>query len=285
MLGWDRAALRDYALRRGLTWLEDPSNAEVAFDRNYLRHQVLPRLQARWPGYSATLARSAAHCAEAQQVLDELAAELFAAAPQNAPYRLSIDQLLGLPPPRQRLVLRHWLQLSGVPRPDANRLQRLVTEVALARPGAAARVAWPGGEVRRCQGTLRAMPPLPPVPPRTALPWAGDADRLELPPGLGCLRLGGAGLALPAGAWRQAGVSVRFGTAESATPLGRQGRRSFKRLCQDWAIPPWLRQRVPLVYLDDRLAVVGDYGVCEPFAVAPGEPALRLGWERPAWLV
>jgi tRNA(Ile)-lysidine synthase len=250
-----------------------------------LRHQVLPRLQARWPGLNRTLARSAAHCAEAQQILDEVAAELFAAAAGNRPYRLSVPQLRALPPHRQRLLLRHWLRLSQLPVPDTNRLNRLVSEVAAARDDAAPRVAWPGAEVRRFQGLLYAMPLLPPAPGDLVLPWPAERASVALPAGLGRLVRGADGvLALPA-AVGEAPLTVRFGGAGvTATPAGRRGRRSFKRLCQEWGVPPWLRERVPLLYAGDRLVAVGDYGACEPFAPGPGAACLSLRWERPAYL-
>ncbi len=284
LLDVERRLLHEYADRHGLSWVDDPSNAVTEFDRNYLRVEVLPRLRSRWPGLSAAVARSAAHCAAAERVGGEVARALFAADPRHAPHRLAIGHLAGLPPHRQALLLRHWLALSGLPVPDAGRLRRLLTEVAAARADAAPRIAWPGAEVRRFRDLLYAMPPLGPPPDDQCWRWAGGAP-LDLPAGLGTLRLGREGLALPRAALACGAIEVRLGNAGApAAPAGRTGRRSFKRLCQEWSVPPWVRPRLPLLYLDGHLAAVGDYGSCEPYAVAGGEPVVRLRWDRPAWL-
>jgi len=284
LMDFARDDLRDYARAQGLSWVEDPSNADLAFDRNYLRHEVMPLLRSHWPGADVTLARSAKHCGEAQTVLDEVAAALFAVEPSNTAFRLQVKSLLALSGIKQRLLLRHWLRGTGLPTPDTNRLQRIVDEVARARDDAAPCVAWPGAEIRRFQGMLCAMPPLAKAQQDLRIAWR-NGKTLPLPAGLGTLRWETGGLWLARAAVEAGRVEIRFGAkVDSAVPVGRQGRRNFKRLCQEWGIPPWLRQRVPLVFIDGQLATLGDYGVCEPFGCAPGAEAVGLVWERPVYL-
>ena len=284
LAGVTREDLREYAVAHELSWVEDASNADRSFDRNFLRHEILPVLQSRWPGVAATLARSAQHCGEAQAVLDEVAAELFDSESSNSTYRLQVKALLALPDIKQRLLLRYWLRSSGLPVPDTNRLRRVVDEVARARGDATPCVTWSGAQIRRFQGMLYAMPPLTEAPQRVHLPWRG-ADSLRLPNALGALHWDVGGLWLDRTAVETGELEIRFGDSVAATaPAGRQGRRSFKRLCQEWGVPPWLRQRVPLIFIDGRLAAIGDYGVCEPFGCAPGARAAGLNWERPAYL-
>jgi len=284
LLELDRAMLRRDAERRGLSWIDDPSNADTDFDRNYLRAEILPRLRARWPGCTATLARSAAHCAAAASITRERGASLLDEAPAAGAWRLDKDYLLGLTAPDRAVLLRTWLGACGLPSPDAGRLERIWGEVAAARPDGSPRVAWPGGEVRRYRGFLYAMPPLrDPVAPWVSA-WDGS-EPLELPAGLGRLRLDEAGVALPRAAWESANPEVRIGSVpDPAAPAGRTGRRSYKRLCQDWGVPPWVRARIPLLYLEGRLAAFGDYGACEPWRVTAGEPAVHVAWERPGYL-
>lgn len=284
LLEISRRNVRDYAVSHGLCWIEDPSNMDRSFDRNYLRHEIMPLLHSRWPGADAALLRSAKHCSDAQGILNEVAASLFADEPSNTAFRLQVKFLLGLTADKQRLVLRYWLRCGGLPMPDTNRLTRIVDEVARARDDAAPCVSWPGAEIRRFQGLLCAMPPLPAVPDDVRLSWQ-NGTILRLPMDLGSLKWEVGGLSLDKTAVDAGRVEIRFGENVGATvPFGRRGRRSFKRLCQEWGVPPWLRQRVPMVFIDGRLAAIGDYGACEPFGCEPMVDAVGLSWQRPAYL-
>ncbi|WP_268647783.1 tRNA lysidine(34) synthetase TilS, partial [Escherichia coli] len=75
LLGCSRQTLESYAQRHALSWIDDDSNQDTRFDRNFLRLQVLPQLNQRWPHFASAVARSASLCAEQEQLLDELLAE------------------------------------------------------------------------------------------------------------------------------------------------------------------------------------------------------------------
>ena len=125
-LALPRTALADYAEAHGFAWVEDPSNADLAHDRNRLRHAVIPLLRERWPALDRTLARSAAYCAEAAELLDASADELLAGLAADLPNALSIRRLRTLDDARRRLVLRRWLRRQGLPLPDSDRLRLIV---------------------------------------------------------------------------------------------------------------------------------------------------------------
>jgi tRNA(Ile)-lysidine synthase len=284
LLDIEQIDVRAYAERHALVWVDDPSNADTRLDRNYLRLEVMPLLRARWPGLGVALARSAGHCAAAERLTAARGARLLATATSSDRYQLPLAYLLQQTVDDQALLLRHWLVAGGLPLPDANRLRRLVSEVALAGANAMPMVRWPGAEVRRWRGALYAMPTLPEIPDAAQIAWP-TGRALALPGGLGELVLGESGLALDAGVIESGKLSVRFrGEGVAATPAGRKGRRSFKRLCQDWGIPPWLRQRIPLFYVDDRLVAIGDLLACEPFGASAAGQVVRLLWNRPPYL-
>jgi tRNA(Ile)-lysidine synthase len=157
LLPVSRAALVDYLARRKLSWTDDPSNADPRFDRNYLRHEVLPALYRRWPAAAVTVSRSAAHIAEAQSLLDAQADALLATALDGAALR--VPALRRLSALECRLAVRRWLRRCGLPIPERSRLQELVTTVLAARQDAAPVVRWEGAEVRRHGELLHAMPP------------------------------------------------------------------------------------------------------------------------------
>lgn len=270
LLALPRAVLAGYARSRGLHWVEDPSNAEVARDRNRLRHLVIPPLRARWPALDRTLARSAAHCAEAAELLDGLADELLVGLAADAPTALSVGRLRALDVPRQRLVLRRWLVKQGFRAPDNDRLRRIITEVLAAAADRQPLVDWPGCEVRRHRDALYALAPLPPVPPTRPRTVRGRS--VQLPAPLGTL------------AWRladsadgSAPARVEFRT--NGLRCARRGRpdADLKTLFQTAGVPAWLRDYVPLVLIDDRLAGIAGVAVC-------GEVLHDLCWRGHPWV-
>jgi len=280
LLAVSRAALEDYARQHDLHWIEDPSNQSLDFDRNYLRHEIMPRLKARWPAAAATLSRSAGHCADADRTLRAFAAEDLSLC-RLTPCRLLSQPLLQLPVERQANLLRAWIADAGLPVPPSHKLGRVLDELIPARADAAPLVAWSGAELRRYRDELWLMPPLEPIAANWQQAWSGDAP-LVLPADLGGLAVmpGPGGIAPDR--WQAGEVRVAFRREGlSCTPAGRQGSRSLKKLFQDLDVPPWLRERVPLLFIDGELAAVGDYVVCAPFA-AQGL-GIQLHWQRPVW--
>ena len=278
LLELDRASLATYARDHGLDWSEDPSNANVDRDRNFLRHEIMPRLASRWPAVTDCLARSAAHCAEADGLLDELASrELSALANPGQPEVLPVDGLLELPADRRRLLLRHWLVMLGLPRPGHRVLARIEREVLVAASDRNPVVAWSGGEVRRHRNSLHArIPTMSPDP--TPLPW-DPADELKLPWGdLRAEAVTGTGLAQARLRGQRLTVRTRVGGERLRLP-GRP-TRTLKKLLQEAGVPTWRRAGLPLVYVGEELAAVADLWVAEGFEATDGIPGWRLHWRE-----
>jgi tRNA(Ile)-lysidine synthase len=274
-----RAELRAYAQANAVACVEDPSNRDPALARAYLRAAVMPRLEARWPGLRGTLARAARHAADAAAIIAERAAEDLSALTVLAPWRMPVPGLLALSLARRRAVLRHWCAVRGVPPPDTARLDALLGQLAAARAGRAVEVAWPGGAWRRYGEVLFLSPVLPPHDPSARLRWDGRRP-LTLPAGLGTMAL------VPGGALRQdalaEGIEVGFRAAGlRCAPAGRRGRRDLKHLFQEAGVPPWLRDRVPLLLVGGHLAAIADRWVCTPFAASGATAGLELIWHRP----
>jgi tRNA(Ile)-lysidine synthase len=282
LLDLERAALRGYAAVHQIDYLVDPMNEDLGLGRGFLRAEVLPRLATRWPGVRETLARAARHAADAVSIIAERAAEDLAAIGAASAWQVSVSGLMRLPPPRRRAVLRHWCSERGIAMPDAARLDEVIRQIADARAERAPQVAWSGGAFRRYRDALHLTPDLPPHDPTARLPWDA-AVALALPAGLGRLRVvPGGGLAPQT---LQEGVEVRFRAAGlRCAPRGRVGRHTLKHLFQEAGVPPWLRDRIPLVFVDGELAAIADRWVCSGFGVAEGAPGVRIAWERPAHL-
>ncbi len=275
LLDFTRAQLAGYAVDHGLQWLDDPANENTGFDRNYLRHNVMPVLRDRWPAVAATVGRSAGHCANAARLLDEVAArDMLHVADENG--ALCIDRLRDLPGERQCHLLRHWLRTLQLPVPRQTRTEQIIIQMLGADVDRYPLVAWPGAEVRRYRDRLYAMPPLTPHDARRQLRW-DIVVPLELPwLAQRVVAVADVGNGLSVRLCEAAPVTIRFRQGgEMCRPSGSRHHKALKKLFQEYGLPAWERDRVPLIYLDEQLAAVGGYWICEPFQAAPDEPAVR----------
>ncbi len=272
LLGIPRKELQVYAREHQLLWIEDPSNADPGFDRNYLRHHVLPAFTARWPQAEANMARAAAHLSEAQQLLAEMAEDdlSHAKTPPTQPWlnlpSLSLDVLSSLSEPRQRNALRHWLgPLTRLP--DSNHWAGWRD---LRDAGQVASPMWrlTDGELHRAQGRIWWLSGSWLQTPETGLRWSAAQDTLALP-GNGTLRLHGLA---PGGALR---VGYRQGGEVLSLP-GR-GHRDLKRLLNEHHVPVFVRGRLPLLFQDDVLVAVANL----PALNACGHENWQLQWTPP----
>ena len=277
LLDFSRAELAEWARREGLDWLEDPANAGTDPDRNFLRHEILPRLRSRWPAADAALARSARLQREAAGELARQAAADWAGLAERQPDRIPVAALAALPPARCRRLLRYWIgRINALPLPHARHLQRILDEVLPASPDAMPEVRWPGARVRRHAGMLWLLPERLPTTP-AAQPW--DLHRsLALDDGrsLEVCETEGRGLRADLRGRDDVRIDFRRG-GERLRPAGRgEHRHALKKLLQEWGVPPWERSRLPLLYVGRTIAAVPGYCVCEPFAARAGEAGLVI---------
>ena len=265
LLQVSRSALQQYAARNQLTWVEDETNAMITQDRNYLRHQVLPALTSRWPSVKKVLSRVTQHCAEATVLTEELAAQDLLTVTGQREQTLSVTALVKLSSIRQKNVLRFWLRRLRLRVPNASRLTQLQQDFLYSRTNVAPHMFWSGVEVRRFGDDLYAMPTLSVHEPAVVFSW--DMAQPLVLPGLGLLTAKCAveGVEVLAGAE----ITVRFRQGgERFHPWGRSGSHPLKKLFQEWRIPPWQRDRVPLIYFDEDLAVVVNHAVAQKYTPA-----------------
>lgn len=282
LLQYDRDDLLQHAEAHGLEWIDDPSNADTGLRRNFLRHEILPRLKEVWPAAARTLSRSATHNAAAARLLDELARDDLATLADHDTDTLSIAGLKRLGADRQANALRAWLHDRGLPLPSTAHLDRLRSDVLDASPDSNPLLTWPGAEVRRYRDRLYAMPPLPAHDSSMVLTW-DMATSLVLPAGgrLAAARCisgdedTGPCLRLPTD--DDGPVTVRFRQGgERCRPAGRDGSHSLKQLLQETGVPPWQRERLPLIHYGEALVAVAGVCVCEGWQASPGIDGIRV---------
>jgi len=246
-LGVSHDQIVRYAEHYGLRWVEDPSNDQTTFDRNYLRRRVLPILAERWPAFAHTLSRSAGHAGEAAELSATLArTDLASITSADA---LSCTALQSLDERRQRAAIRAWLDDHRRDRPDHRHLEQ-IRSLPAAEMRASPCVHFGATDVRRHGDLLYCMPALRPVPEALALRWM-PATELILPGDLGRLRTEPPDDTVPA-----LRVTLRVG-GERIVVAG--GRRRLSEALRAANVAPWLRERMPLVYYGETLVAVAGF--------------------------
>lgn len=271
-----RQQIIDYAVAHQLRWIEDESNADHNYPRNFLRHRVLPVLEEKFPAYRDTLARSAQNFAEASGLLDELA-EQDAAVAMDAD-TLAVAALQALSPARAKNLLRYFLHRLGAPMPQQVQLHDMLQQLCGAREDAAVCVDYGDDwQVRRYRGRVYALRALGDFDRHFILGWQGEAvlDWPALQTRLGFQQKPGGGINLDR--LKQAPVTLRLRRGgEALRPHPKAATRSLRNLLQEQHIPPWRRERLPLLYCGDELVCVAGVAIAAEFQANVQQPGLHL---------
>nr|WP_194717288.1 tRNA lysidine(34) synthetase TilS [Vibrio sp. S9_S30] len=286
LLDVSRHDIEQYALNHKLNWNHDESNDDTQFDRNFLRHQVVPELSRRWPGFEKSVQRSAQLCAEQQHLLEELLSQSLSDALFNDG-SLSISMLEEHSELARAQLIRMWLASSGSKMPSRKQLQVIWQDVACSQQDANPSFSLPSGEIRRYDNRLYLAPS-----EHDLSDWREELSvgkTLHLPYDLGelTLNIGGQNTSLGKTAsgspllLRQPlpseKVMVHFcPQGLSAKPAGRKGSRKLKKLFQEYGVPSWKRRQMPIVMYDDKVAAIANLFVTQEYKALDCE----LVWSR-----
>jgi tRNA(Ile)-lysidine synthase len=274
LLEHSRAELRTYAQSEDLQWVEDESNQQVDFDRNYLRHEVLPLLEKRWPDFARRWVETARLARGNEHLLQEYAAGDLNAADrcqERLGESVALDYLAALSKLRRNAFLRRWIQTCGFSAPQQVHLgevDQFFEAAADARP----QLAFGECELRRFNERLYLLPRLTATAQQQDVRW-DPAQPLTLPDNS---RLSAIKGSIGLRADRQYHVRFRQG-GERCRPHSRAHSQTLKKLLQEYQLEPWLRDRVPLIYAGDQMAAVGDLWVCRDFYTDQA-PAWQVVW-------
>lgn len=263
LLTISRQDILTYAKQNNLQWVEDESNQNENFSRNFLRNTIFPQLENRWLQAKIKFAQSANYLQEANELLNELAASDLEKINESDKKILPITYLKTLTPARLNNLLRYWIKQNGFALPSQKVLAAIVDEVIHARVDAEPLVKWEQAEIRRYQDKLYLLEPLAEFDSSISLAW-DIAKPLTLPGNLGVLHAESSMQGVKIEASDQ--VEIRFRQGGEACYLPhRAGKHTLKKLFQEWQIPPWLRDRIPLLYINNQLAAVVGYAVAKAY--------------------
>lgn len=272
LLHLSRKEILDYADEYDLDWIEDESNADEGYPRNFLRHQLLPQLSEKFPAYRETLTRSTRHFSEAAEMLDDLA-RIDAPDMGNT---LDVAALQALSIARARNLLRYYLHQMGALMPQTMQLEDMLHQLCTASVDANVCVRFDGWQVRRYQGRVYALRDMPEFDPELILHWRGEG-RMDWP-ALGCVTFNqtyGQGISLEK--LQHAPVTLRHRRGgESLRPHSKSATRTLKNMLQEQALPPWQRDRLPLLYCGDELVCIPGVAIAADYQAQADEAAVVL---------
>lgn len=277
LLNFTRAELKAYAQAQGFIWVNDESNTNDHYNRNYLRNQVIPLLRERWPAFASKWQQTADLCAANEVLVEELAAQDLLLADFKTALvgtNISLYYLASLSIGRRHNLIRSWLRGQGLSTPEQQHLQQIEQQIMAGRQDAETQVTW--GDV-----SLRVYRQRVYVLPLADLPYRPEIVNefsliTELPADFSF------GFELDESHTKSLlkadlpNLHLRFRQGgERCQPAGRAHSQTLKRLLQDYGIEPWLRENLPLVYSGDNLVAVANLWICEGYQAEAGGYCLK----------
>lgn len=279
LLAVARSELEHMAKAFGLSWVEDDSNTDMGFDRNFLRSQILPLVEQRWPGYRKTVTRAVDHMIGSRQIVSKVtAAELEVCSEGANGQKLMLGPLLSHEEVLSASILRAWLGRQQLPVPRSEQLKEFLQQIRSKASDTSPILHGRGYEIRSFQHELYLLAPEVEF---------DSAQSVEVKSGQEIVIDGVGTVKIEVGSeWSAefiSKLSIRFRQGgERCRPCGREHTQSLKKLMQEYQIEPWWRARVPLIYLADRLLAVGDYWLCAGTEPEYQLPPLKVSWIRQA---
>jgi len=275
LLGISKQEIENYAKQQQLKWIEDPSNQDQNIARNYIRNSVIPVLKKQWPETPKMISRSADWLSEASILLTDIADQ---DAQNCCTERASINlsELAKLSHLRQKNLLRHWFYKFGLKSPGDDKLRLIFEQIISAKGDACPQLDWQGISLRRYQQHLYILPKWPAVDSNWCVQWNGKTS-INLPDGWATLHsteVIGFGLSHR---YLQQPLTLQLRKGgEICQPVERNRSRSLKKLFQEYSVPPWLRQRWPLLYSHDQLIAVPGLFICKGHEATTMETGLNM---------
>ena len=282
LLDVPRSDLEAYAKQHHLTWIEDESNTDTALDRNFMRHKVLPILEKSYPSIRQTLSRSAQHMADANALLDELAHfdAMQAGFVAETNTTIGLSTLKNLSEPRVNNCLRWWLSQNGLQMPSQQQLQQINQQLMHAKSDANIAIKLKENLIlKRYQNRAYLVPNLPPNAPIN-LVWQGE-NMIDLPNKTQLIfsKKMGEGISLRKIENAPLRIKFREGSERFKPQLSRP-HRSLKVMLQNANMPPWQREQLPLIFMDETLVIIPNMGVAAGLQASSDELGLVVNWIR-----
>ncbi|MBA2482955.1 MAG: tRNA lysidine(34) synthetase TilS [Nitrosomonas sp.] len=277
MLNIPRSSIKEYAQTKKLNWVNDESNENITFDRNFLRHQIFPLLQKRYPAYPTTLLRASQHLAEASHLLDELAELDYLKCMIDG--KLQIEYLRQLNLPRAKNLLRYTFSRERIIQPGAKKLTDILQQLLTVSADTKLHISFGNTDIRCYKGAVNILPKRNFSENKLLIIWSKE-NRIELNQIDGAISFSykNTGISLEKLNKNLVTIQLRSG-GERFRPDCKRPRRRLKTLFQEALIPSWRRHALPLLFSGEQLVWVPGIGIDCDFQTKPGEIGLLPTWE------
>jgi len=278
LLNADRQSIDDYAKENHVGFIEDESNLDTRYDRNFLRQEIFPILTERFPHLIKTLSRSVEHIAEGLNLTETIAKEDAKNFFSEDKTRLSLSMIKGLPKDRIINLTRWWLDQNQLKMPSKKTTDELYQQIVTIKKDASILIKVSEGiSVRAFKEELWLVKSEELSDPFEII-WRGeesvtlpDQSRLIFHP------LKGVGFSLQKIGVKVLRIQNRVG-GERFKPKPTQPTRTLKYLLQNSNIPPWKRDQIPLIFSEDQLVAVPNFGVHFEYHTEPNEHGYAVEW-------
>ena len=279
LLNASRTDIESYAKKHQLKWIEDESNLNTDFDRNFIRSKILPILKNRFTHIIKVISRSASHLAEAQHLLDDLAELDLKSYLKSSNYKrkLQVKTLEKLSLSRAKNVLRYWLEINDQLMPSKDLLDECLRQVLIAKKDATIKIQLSKDfEIRRYKDEIYIVKKNKNKEKNYAIIWQGESEIL-LPNGaqLNFKKVKGSGINFKFLDHQKLKIRNRQG-GEFFKPDSKRPTKKIKQLLQESDLPPWEREFFPMIFIGNELAAVPNFGIDQKYQAGPQMTGLEV---------
>jgi tRNA(Ile)-lysidine synthase len=270
LLTFSMSSFRSYLENQNISWIEDSSNQDQTYDRNFLRQTIIPLLSDRWNGISEKMALSAGHCRQASAVISTFCSEKLA----DHLVHDQVFKLNGLNPedPVFAMLLRQWFRFNRAPSMPLRQIEQLSTQITHASDQSNISICWQGWTVHYYRGAMWLQLE-DSIVHSLSLTWS-SCEAIDLGEVLGNFGFDPE----PVKSLPDLELKSRQG-GEKILESNSEHRRELKDLFQKAGVPPWLRESVPLLFSSGELVAVGDMFVSKTLADWMQEENSKLYWQ------
>jgi tRNA(Ile)-lysidine synthase len=277
LLNYSREILQRFAEENNLIWQDDESNMDCRYDRNYIRHKIIPVVEERWPSYRETISRLINHQQEYKVLLDDLASNDLDHTQHNESMVLDLEKIKCLSDERQKNLILYWLSKSKLDLPGSRNLAQIILDIICSPVDKSPCVTWKNTEVRRYKNLLYASKKTQEHDITVELTWKPEQALNVLNETLTAKPGNGKGISKLK--TKDADFVIRYRRGgEKIHPNNMEHLKTVKQLFQEKSVIPWLRDRIPLVYINEKLAVIPGFCVDKSFSANLDEPSWDICW-------
>jgi tRNA(Ile)-lysidine synthase len=261
LLRKSKKEVEEWAYKNNLKWIEDFSNFNINYDRNFIRHKLIPILQQRWPFFLKNCFRTAIICGEETKSKNILLKEKIKDF-INFDESLNIKSFKNIKKEISKELIRYWISLKNIKMPSYKTIECIYNEIICSKKDSNPKIIIQKNEIRRYKKSLYFVKTQKTIS-NTFLFWHNTNKKLFLPKNLGYLIKNNKGFKLPVPEKNEL-INIRFQFEGKILILGREKRRKIKKIWQECSIPPWFRNKIPLLFYNDRfISAIGVFTIRE----------------------